>query len=141
MREWARPLRRVCAAAAALLLALLLAPRFGAVYVAGWSMSPSLTAGDLAIYRRGADDVRERDVVLVARGDGSRVVHRVTAVLLDGSVRTRGDAGAAEDAGVAAPSQVEGVVIAAMPCGRLVHAVVSAGRWCYNHVPIANTRR
>jgi hypothetical protein len=141
MPWWARRTWRVCAAAAALLLALWSVPRFGFVYVAGWSMSPAYTAGDLAVYRRGGAGVRERDVVLVTRADGSRVLHRVTAVMLDGTLRTRGDANGYDDPDALEPEDVEGVVTVTVPLGRVVHAVVSAGRWCYNHVPIANTRR
>ena len=141
MSEWVRPLRRACVAAVALLALVLTAQRFGAVYVAGWSMSPALTPGDLAVYRRGCAGVRERDVVLLSRSDGSRVVHRVTAVLLDGSVRTRGDASAADDVGVSPAGRVQGIVVCALPCGRVVDSMVSAGRWCYNHAPIADTRR
>lgn len=141
MPRWVRPLRYACAAAAALLLVWWMSPRFGAVYVGGWSMAPTLTPGDLALYRRGPVESREGEVVLVRREDGTRMVHRVSAVLLDGSVRTRGDAGEAEDLGATPPSRLDGVVFAVLPCGRLVDAVTGAAHWCYNRLPIADTRR
>ena len=141
MPKWGRLLLRCGAAAAALLLAMWAAPRFGVVYVGGWSMRPSYCAGDLAVYRRGSAGVRERDVVLFVRRDGARLLHRVTGIMLDGTLRTRGDANLTPDAERARSSDVEGVVVGVVPCGRVVHAVVSAVRWCYNHVPIANMRR
>lgn len=141
MPKWVRPLRYACSAAAALLLVWWIAPRFGAVYVGGWSMAPTLTPGDLALYRRATGVPREGDVVLVRLDDGTRMVHRTVAVLLDGSVRTRGDAADTEDVDPTPSSQVDGIVFAVVPAGRVVHAVTGAARWCYNLVPIADTRR
>jgi signal peptidase I len=141
MRKWVRPLLRCGAVAAALLTLAWVTPRSGAVYVAGSSMEPVYAAGDLALYRRAGAGARERDVVLYTRADGARVLHRVTEVLLDRSFVTKGDANAAPDPGSVRPDEVEGVVVAVVPCGRAVRAMVSGVRWCYNHVPIANTGR
>lgn len=140
MEKRARLLLRGGSGAAALLLMALALPRYGAVYVGGGSMRPTCTAGDLAIYRRGCSGVRERDVILFTRG-GSRVLHRVTATMLDGALRTRGDANPTPDPERVSRADVQGVVVAVIPCGRLIDSMVAGGRWCYNHVPIANMRR
>lgn len=135
-----RLLRRSVAAAAVLALAWYTAPRLGAVYVGGWSMAPSLCPGDLVVYRT-AGPANEGDTVLAAVPGEPRFLHRVVAVQLDGALRTKGDANEHADPGAVAPAHVAGVAAAVLPTGRVMHAVVSALRWCYNHVPIANTRR
>lgn len=135
-----RLLRWACAVAAALALALWVVPRFGVVFVGGWSMSPSLVPGDLVVYRH-ASQASERDVVLVAAQGAAPFLHRVVAVRLDGGLRTQGDANETIDAEPVRPADVAGIAVAAVPSGRVLHAVVTGMRWCYNHVPIANTRR
>jgi signal peptidase I len=141
MSRWVGPLRWTCVAAAAIALVAWSAPRFGIVFVGGWSMSPTLTPGDLVFYRRAPADARERDVVLVVPPGSQAFLHRVLAVRLDGSLRTKGDANPTADPQASDAGQVAGVGLAALPSGRALHAVVSGLRWCYNHVPIANTRR
>lgn len=135
-----RLLRRACAVAAALALAVWAVPRFGLVFVGGWSMSPALVPGDLVVYRR-AGEASERDVVLVAAPGDAPFLHRVVAVRLDGRLRTQGDANGTLDAEPVPPADVAGVEVAAVPSGRALHAVVIGMRWCLDHVPIANTRR
>ncbi len=141
MSPWVRPLRRACVAAAALALLAWALPRFGVVFVGGWSMSPFLAPGDLVVYRRAPCDAGERDVVVVAPRRSGAFIHRVVAVQLDGSLRTKGDANGTSDPEAAAADELAGVVVVAVPSGKVLHAVVSGIRWCYNHVPIANTRR
>lgn len=135
-----RLLRRACAVAAALALAAWAVPRFGVVFVGGWSMSPALVPGDLVVYRR-VGEASERDVVLVAAPGAAPFLHRVVAVRLDGRLRTQGDANETVDAEPVPPADVAGTAVVAIPSGRALHAVVTGMRWCYNHVPIANTRR
>ena len=77
-----------------LALAVWWLPRFGIVFVGGWSMAPTFTPGDLAFYRRSVEDVRERDIVLVAPPGSGAFIHRVTAVQLDGALRTKGEVAA-----------------------------------------------
>ena len=103
-------------------------------------MSPALIPGDLVVYRRAGEAI-EGDVVLVAARGEPPFLHRVVAVRLDGRLRTRGDANENADAEPVPTTAVAGVGVAAIPSGRVVHAVVTGMRWCYNHVPIANTRR
>lgn len=141
MSRWVGPLRCACIAAAALALAVWAAPRFGIVFVGGWSMTPALTPGDLALYTRVPADARERDIVLVVPRGSRAFLHRVVAVQLDGSLRTKGDANEKADPVASGADEVAGVVLTVLPSGRALHAVVSGLRWCYNHVPIANTRR
>jgi signal peptidase I len=142
MTRWARLLRRLAVAAAVLVVGSWLAPRFGVVYVGGWSMAPTFDPGDVAIYRKYPDVLRARDIVFVSSAADPRgTVHRVVAVAPDGSIRTQGDANPVPDIADSRPEDVAGVVVASLPFGRGVHAVVSAVTWCYNHVPIANMRR
>jgi signal peptidase I len=135
-----RLLRWACAVAAALVIAAWTAPRFGIVFVGGWSMSPALVPGDLVVYRNAGRAV-ERDIVLVAARGAAPFLHRVVAVRLDGRLRTQGDANGSPDTEPVAPEDVVGVGVVAVPGGRALHAVVAGIRWCYNHVPIADTRR
>lgn len=136
-----RLLVRLGLGAAGLLLVAWVTPRYGAVYVAGSSMAPAIARGDLAVYRRDSSVLREGDAVLFVEGDGARVVHRVVDIMVDGSVRTRGDANRKADPGRVGSSRVRGVIVAVVPSGRAIDRVLSGLRWCYNHVPIANMRR
>lgn len=127
------------AGAAGLVLVL---SRFGVVYLGGWSMAPSYVPGDLMLYRKPPCRPTQGDAVLVAASDSTRpFIHRVVGVEADGCLRTRGDANVSVDVGRAFPEDVAGVVIGAVPSGRATHALVSGIRWCYNRLPIANTRR
>jgi signal peptidase I len=141
MRVWARPLRSMLGAAAALALAAMAVTRYGVVFVGGWSMSPACTPGDVAVYARAPVRVQEREIVLVAVPGTRPFVHRVLAVQVDGSLRTKGDACPSADLVPCRPRDVGGLVTCVVPTGRALHALVGAVRWCYNHVPIANTRR
>jgi len=116
--------------------------RYGGVYVTGWSMAPSVCPGDIAVYDHGICPVQMGDVVLVVpRGHTRGFVHRVVSVGPDGSVSTRGDANTATDTATAAPEEIGGVVVGLVPAGRGVDALVRACVWCYNRLPIAQTRR
>jgi signal peptidase I len=141
MQSWVRPLRNTLGVAAALALAAAFLARYGVVFVGGWSMSPACTPGDVAVYARAPVRAQERDIVLVAAPGARPFVHRVTAVQVDGSLRTKGDACASADPTPCPPEDVGGLVTCVVPTGRALDAVVGAVRWCYNHVPIANTRR
>jgi signal peptidase I len=134
-----RLLRRACVAAAVLAFAVWALPRFGIVFVGGWSMSPALIPGDLVVYRR-AGDVAEGDIVLVAAMGDMPFLHRVIAVRLDGRLRTQGDANEAVDGEPVSPADVAGVALVAVPSGRALHASVMGIRWCCSRVPVADTR-
>jgi hypothetical protein len=135
-----RLLRRACAAAAVLALAVWAVPRFGIVFVGGWSMSPALVPGDLVVYRR-AGDAAEGDIVLVTAPSEPPFLHRVVSVRLDGRLRTQGDANQAIDAEPVEPADLAGVTVVAVPSGRALHAAVTGVRWCCSRVPIVNTTR
>jgi len=137
----ARLLRRFGAAAAVLALCWWVGPRLGVVFIGGWSMAPSLSPGDLMVYRKVGGRPSEGDMVLVRVPGSAAFVHRVVLVRLDESLRTKGDANDAVDAQLVAPDDVAGVAVAVVPSGRALHALVTGLCWCYNHVPIANTRR
>jgi Peptidase S24-like len=79
------------------------AQRYMPVFVGGGSMAPALASGDLAIVRRGSEAVRTGDIVLVAKPGWPRgVLHRVDAVMSDGTLRLRGDANPVADRDLAA---------------------------------------
>jgi signal peptidase len=136
-----RPVR-IALAAAALLIAALLARSFGAVYVEGGSMEPTLTPGDLVVYRRAPVTATEGDVVLIAReGWPSGVLHRVVATLEDGTYTTRGDANPIPDRDPVRPAAVLGRAVLAVPSGRALRALVAASRWCYTRYQSHSARR
>jgi hypothetical protein len=140
MTTGVRLLWRLGAAAAALALVWWAMPRAGLVFVGGWSMAPALCPGDLVVYRRGGG-AQEGDIALAAPSGAPAYLHRVVAVQLDGALRTKGDANEEADAEPTPVSEVAGVAVGSIPSGRVFHALVTGLRWCYNHVPIANTRR
>jgi signal peptidase I len=141
MWRWLRPLRPVAAVAVVAGLAAFVLGRFGAVYIAGRSMEPALRPGDLVVYRRAPASVATGDIVVLRRpGWKRRVVHRVAEVMPDGSFTTRGDANALPDSDRSFGGVCQGVVIGVLPLGRGVAAVVWGLTWCYNRLPIANTR-
>ncbi len=141
MSRWVRLLRQACVAAAVLAALAWVAPRYGVIFVGGWSMAPAYVPGDLVVYTRRPDFVTERNVVLRTSAGAPRgVLHRVVAVLVDGTIRTKGDANATADIESVTSEQIAGVALGALPTGRAVHALAAGARWCYNHVPIANMR-
>lgn len=92
----------------------------GAVIVAGGSMEPTLSPGDVCIYRRTAS-VRPGQMVVFEREDGAGlVVHRAVTVGLRGEVRSKGDANESVDRDLVAREYVKGPVTVAVPLGRLV---------------------
>lgn len=92
----------------------------GAVVVTGGSMEPTLSAGDLCIYRRTAS-VRPGQVVVFEREGAGLVVHRAVTVGLRGEVRSKGDANESADRELVAPERVCGPVMLALPIGWLAH--------------------
>ena len=109
------------------------AQRYLPVYVGGGSMAPALVSGDLAIVRRGSDTVRTGDIVLVAkRGWPRGVLHRVDAVMSDGTLRLRGDANPVADRDPAPTWRVRGVVALVVPTGRALAALERLVRRWYN---------
>lgn len=100
------------------------------VSVGGGSMAPTLAAGDLALVRRDARP-HPGDVVLFASAGHGRVLHRVTRVLGDGSVVTRGDSNPIEDFRATPSSAVLGVVVAVVPVGKWIAGARAqvARRW------------
>ena len=89
------------------------------VRVAGLSMSPTLSPGDLAIVRRDARP-REGSIVLVRAPGHSAVLHRVVAMGTDGSATTKGDANTVNDRENARASEIVGVVERVVPIGVLL---------------------
>ena len=96
----------------------------GFVYVEGASMEPTLSAGDIVVYRRTATHLARGDLVLFDHG-GSLVVHRVAGVQRDGSLRTRGDANESLDVLPVAPEAVRGQVVVVVPAGRFTSEVAA----------------
>ncbi|MHB1323822.1 MAG: signal peptidase I [Coriobacteriia bacterium] len=90
---------------------------YGFVYVEGASMEPTLTPGDIAVYRRDVPEVVRGELV-VFEHDGTLVLHRVAGVLNDGSIRTRGDANESLDAVPVVDHKVRGRVVLVLPTGR-----------------------
>ncbi len=87
--------------------------------VAGGSMRPALSHGDLVLVARGGR-VERGDVVLLAPPGYGRVLHRVVEVSPGGWVTTRGDANPIPDARPSRASEVEGRVVAVVPVGTWV---------------------
>lgn len=97
---------------------------FGCVVVMGGSMRPALSAGDMVVYRRGSDGVRERDIVLLAQGHSS-FVHRVVRIGADGMLVTRGDANPIPDLEPSARGVVLGRGVAVLRTGRFLRGFVA----------------
>lgn len=89
------------------------------VRVAGGSMRPALSPGDLVIV-----DVRARalsnQIALLRSPRHGLVLHRVIATEADGSVRTRGDANTIPDFDSLPATAVVGPVVLVAPVGKLV---------------------
>ncbi len=100
------------------LVALLVASH-GVVIVTGASMEPTLSRGDLCLYRR-TRVIEPGQVLVFEREDGQGlVVHRAVTVGLRGEIRSRGDANDTNDPDLIAAGQVRGRVLLALPTGRL----------------------
>lgn len=134
---WPRRLAALLALAAVAAWGL---PRYGAVFVGGWSMSPTLAPGDMVMYRRDALPCMG-SVVLVTPPGGAAYVHRVVLVDEWGRLTTRGDANDRDDSALAEPEAVAGVATLVVPSGRYLHALVSGVRWCFERTPIARAGR
>jgi signal peptidase I len=89
------------------------------VRVGGWSMGPTLSAGDVVLVRLGARPV-QGDIVLLRSPGHEPVLHRVVELLDGGAVRTKGDANAVADLALATPSEVVGRSVGVIPVGALV---------------------
>lgn len=108
---------------------------FVAVYVGGDSMSPTLVRGDLVVVRRSLGQVRAGDVILIAKaGWPSGVLHRVIAVTMDGRYQTRGDANPVPDFDPVGPSSVRGVLLFALPTGRVMAVLDAVARMVQSRV-------
>jgi signal peptidase I len=102
---------------------------YGAVFVGGGSMSPTLVRGDLAIVRKSASGVHTGDIVLVSKpGWPAGVLHRVVAVTFDGRLQLRGDANPVPDLDPVPVARVRGVVRAVLPSGRFLVVVEALAR-------------
>ena len=87
---------------------------WGASVVLSGSMEPTLSVNDLVFVRAvNGEDVREGDVVVYQSG-ASRVIHRVTRILEDGKIVTRGDANNTEDEPIPA-EDVKGRMVGKIP--------------------------
>ena len=98
----------VCAFAAA-------AHSFTLVRVAGGSMAPALIPGDVVVVAKHQRPVRG-GIVLMRPGE-TLVLHRVTSIAPDGSVRTRGDANPIADFTATPVAAIRGVATLVVPIG------------------------
>lgn len=89
------------------------------VRVAGGSMRPALYPGDLAIVDTRAK-VAASQIALLRSARHGLVLHRVTAMQPDGSVRTQGDANPIEDFDSVPATGVVGPVVLVAPVGKLI---------------------
>jgi signal peptidase I len=89
------------------------------VRVAGYSMSPALSVGDVVLVRLGAKPV-PGDIVLIREGGHAPVLHRVVELLDGGAVRTKGDANTVADPTPAESCEVLGRSVAVIPVGALI---------------------
>jgi len=101
-----------------LVLGLLATNWFSVVTVAGGSMVPALLPGDVVIVTKSQRPAKG-DIALVRSGH-SLVLHRVTRLQADGSIRTRGDANPIADFAATPLSAVRGRVVAVLPLGGAV---------------------
>ncbi len=127
-RDRFRTTRRL-ARAGAIVAWVLVAVFFGATFIRGGSMAPSVRSGDVVIYRRSAAVLREGDIVYFAHAEWpSGIVHRVVEVLPDGSVLTRGDANATRDRDPVPRRNIRGVATFVLPSGKVLSALSEALR-------------
>ncbi len=89
------------------------------IRVAGGSMRPALSPGDLVIVDVRARVVRNQIALLRSPRHGL-VLHRVIAMGPGGAVRTRGDANAVADFDSLPSTAVVGPVVLVAPVGKLV---------------------
>jgi signal peptidase I len=108
---------------------------FGAVYVKGASMSPTLLRGDLAIVRKDVSGIREGDVVLVTKPAWPEgVLHRVESITLDDRLVLRGDANPVPDLEPSPMGDVRGVMVLDVPLGRMFLVVEALARMVQSRV-------
>lgn len=108
-------------------LIMLLRTQWMPVAVAGGSMEPALTPGDVVLVRTGAP-LRTGEVVLF-RDRGSLVLHRLKRTTTSGWI-TRGDANPVDDARPLSRSRVVGVAVARVPFGK---AAAVTRSWCVRY--------
>jgi signal peptidase I len=89
------------------------------VRVAGGSMRPALSPGDLVVVDVRGHVIRDQIALLRSPRHGL-VLHRVIAKDADGSVRTRGDANTIPDFDSLPATAVIGPVVLVAPVGKLV---------------------
>jgi signal peptidase len=84
--------------------------------VTSGSMTPVVTPGDVVMIRPAQDDeLSPNTVVLYDRPDTGPILHRIVAVLPDGTLQTRGDANASPDSAPVRSSDVRGVAVLRVP--------------------------
>lgn len=96
----------------------------GVIFVEGGSMEPTLSAGDVLVYRRHQTGVETGDLVLFEHR-GALVVHRVVSTLRGGRLRTRGDANDSLDVTPVEPGAITGEVVAVVPSGALAERLAA----------------
>ncbi len=129
--EVVAPVRRFALPVVGVGVWLLVVITHGCAVISGWSMWPTLTPGDILVYRRSAEGVRIGDLVLFEHREWpGGVVHRVCAETEDGSLVLRGDANEVPDRDPVRTSQVRGVGVAYLPTGRAARVVAGALQRC-----------
>jgi len=89
------------------------------VCVAGSSMNPALSAGDLVLVRKGGR-VEVRDVVLYQEKGHGPVLHRMIAREGVQAIRTKGDANSTADRDAVPVTAIVGPVRTVLPVGSFV---------------------
>ena len=89
--------------------------RFSLIKVAGGSMAPALLPGDIVVVAK--SELPAKGDIALMRSGRSIVLHRVTRVQGDGSIRTRGDANPIADFSATPTSALRGKVVAVLPLG------------------------
>lgn len=97
------------------------------VVVVSGSMSPSIRAGDIVLFEKGAEPVP--GAVIAFHTDGGLVTHRVAGVNEDGTYQTKGDANRSADSTPVSPEAVHGV-------GRLLVPYIGFPRVIAPHPPL-----
>lgn len=96
------------------------------------SMSPRINAGDLVLTRSSAGKNLKQGQVITfddAARPGRLLTHRIAAVNVDGTYRTRGDANSGSDSSAVSPEAVRGVGTIVVPAVGIPAIWIRDGSW------------